>query len=63
MVVDPQVTTDSTRTNIIDNYVLEGSGVQNNNLDRLYIGNKSGSTARAYIKFATMPVGIPNKWR
>jgi len=28
VVIDPQVTTDSARTNIIDNYVLEGSGVQ-----------------------------------
>lgn len=35
MVINPQVTTDSARTNIVDNYVLEGSGVQNNNLDRL----------------------------
>ncbi|MBQ3214730.1 MAG: DNRLRE domain-containing protein [Oscillospiraceae bacterium] len=43
----------------MDNYVLEGSGVQNNNLDRLYIGNKSGHTARAYIKFNTMPA-IPS---
>ncbi|MBQ3215796.1 MAG: DNRLRE domain-containing protein, partial [Oscillospiraceae bacterium] len=59
VVIDPQVTTDSARTNIIDNYVLEGSGVQNNNLDRLYIGNKSGHAARAYIKFNTMPA-IPS---
>ena len=48
-------TTDSTQQNIIDNYVLEGSGVQNSNLNRLYIGNKSGSTARAFIQFAVMP--------
>ena len=55
VVIDPQVTTDSARTNIIDNYVLEGADVQNNNLDRLYIGNRSGGRNRAYVKFATMP--------
>jgi len=31
MVINPQVTTDSARTNIVDNYVLEGAGVQNRN--------------------------------
>lgn len=55
VVIDPVVSTSTTQQNIIDNYVLEGSGVQNNDLDRLYIGKKSGSIARAYIKFATMP--------
>ena len=49
------VATDNTQQNIIDNYVLEGSGVQNYNQDRLYIGNKSGGRAQAYIQFATMP--------
>ena len=49
-----QVTTDSARTNIIDNYVLEGADVQNNNLDRLYIGNRSGGRNRAYVRFATI---------
>ena len=39
----------------MDNYGLEGSGVQNNNLDRLYIGNRSGGRNRAYVKSATMP--------
>ena len=55
VVIDPQVTTDSARTNIVDNYVLEGADVQNNNLDRLYIGNRSGGRNRAYVRFATMP--------
>ena len=49
------MTTDSARTNIIDNYVLEGTDVQNNNLNRLYIGNRSGGRNRAYVRFATMP--------
>ena len=49
------VPTDSTQQNIIDNYVLEDAGIQNSNLDRLYIGKKSGKTARAYIQFAVMP--------
>ena len=55
VVIDPQVFVDSARSNIIDNYVLQGSGNQNNNLDRLYIGKKSGSTARAFIKYKYMP--------
>ena len=55
VVIDPQVSADTTRTNIVDNYVLEGEDVQNRNLDRLYIGNKSGKKTRAYIKYATMP--------
>ena len=55
VVIDPVVSTDRTQQNIIDNYVLEGSGVQNNNLDRLYIGKKSGKIARDYIKFSAMP--------
>ena len=55
VVIDPQVSVDTTRTNIIDNYVLEGAGVQNRNLDRLYIGNRSEGRTRAFIKYATMP--------
>ena len=55
VVIDPQVTTDTARTNIIDNYVLQGAGVQNRNLDRLYIGNRSEGLTRAFIKFDTMP--------
>lgn len=55
VVIDPELSADTTQQNIIDNYVLEGSGVQNNNLDRLYIGVKSGYKARAYIQYATMP--------
>ena len=49
------VTTDSTKSNIIDNYVLKGYGVQNKSLDRLYIGNRSAGLTRAYIQFAAMP--------
>ena len=55
VVIDPQVSVDTTRTNIIDNYVLEGAGVQNRNLDRLYIGNRSEGLTRAFIKYDTMP--------
>lgn len=55
VVIDPNVSPRSAKSNILDNYVLEGSGVQNNNLDRLYVGNKSGATARAYIKYRAMP--------
>lgn len=55
VVIDPQVSVDTTRTNIIDNYVLEGAGVQNRNLDRLYIGNRSEGRTRAFIKYDTMP--------
>ena len=49
------VTTDTTKSNIIDNYVLQGGGVQNKSLDRLYIGNRSAGLTRAYIQFAAMP--------
>lgn len=49
------VTTDTERTNIIDNFVLQGAGVQDRNLDRLYIGNRSAGLTRAFIRFATMP--------
>ena len=55
VVIDPQVSVDTTRSNIIDNYVLKGSGVQNRNLDRLYIGNRSEGLTRAFIQYATMP--------
>lgn len=55
VVIDPQVSVDTARTNIIDNYVLEGAGVQNRNLDRLYIGNRSEGLARTFIRYATMP--------
>lgn len=34
---------------------MEDSGVQNENLDRMYIGLKSGKKARAYIKYDTLP--------
>ena len=55
VVIDPQVSVDTTRNNIIDNYVLEGGGVQNRNLDRLYIGNRSEGRTRAFIQYAEMP--------
>lgn len=49
------VSPDSAQSNIIDNYVLQGYDVQNNNLDRLYIGNRSTGLTRAYIQFSVMP--------
>lgn len=55
VVIDPQVSVDTTRSNIIDNYVLKDAGVQNRNLDRLYIGNRSEGLTRAFIQYATMP--------
>lgn len=55
IVIDPQVSVDSARSNIVDNYVLQGAGNQNRNLDRLYIGQKSNSIARAFIKYDCMP--------
>ena len=54
--IDPTATTSRARSNIIDNYVSEGKGVQNYNLDRLYIGRRSGTRARAYIRYAEMPL-------
>lgn len=48
-------TTDTEQSNIIDNYVLQGAGVQDNTRDRLYIGNRSAGLTRAFIRFATMP--------
>ena len=55
VVIDPDISPSRARTNIIDNYVLEGSGNQNANLDRMYIGLRSGKIARSYIKYDTMP--------
>lgn len=55
VVIDPDVTASRVRENIIDNYVAAGLGVQNRNLDRLYIGRKSGTTVRTYLKYNTMP--------
>lgn len=49
------VSPSNAKSNIIDNYVWEGYGVQDNNGTKLYIGNKSGAKARAFIRFATMP--------
>ena len=49
------VSPNSSQSNIIDNYVWEGHGVQDNNGVKLYIGKKSGYKARAFIRFATMP--------
>ena len=53
--IDPDVSVSRVRQNIIDTYVWEGHGNQNDNLDRMYIGKKSGHIARAYIKYVTMP--------
>lgn len=57
--IDPDVSASRVRQNIIDNYVWEGHGNQDENLDRMYIGNKSGKKARAYFKYKTMPT-IPS---
>lgn len=62
VVIDPYVSPSSVQSNIFDNYVLEGSGVQNSNLDRLYVGNKSGATARAFLKYRAMPyIPVPSR--
>lgn len=53
--IDPDVSVSRVRQNIIDTYVLQDNGNQNENLDRMYIGKKSGKTARAYLKYVTMP--------
>lgn len=55
VVIDPQVSVDTARSNIIDNYVLKDAGVQNRNLDRLYIGNRPEGLTRAFIQYVTMP--------
>lgn len=60
VVIDPLIRTSDVKSNIIDNYVLEGSGVQNRNLDRLYFGKRSEGLTRAYIKFRQMPY-IPSQ--
>lgn len=41
VVIDPLIRTSDVKSNIIDNYVLAGNGVQNRNLDRLYFGKKN----------------------
>lgn len=53
--IDPDVSVSRARQNIIDTYVWEGYGNQNDNLDRMYIGKKSGKIARTYLKYKTMP--------
>lgn len=55
IVIDPDVSVSRARTNIIDNTVMEGQGNQNRNLDRLYIGRKSGACVRAFLKYDVMP--------
>lgn len=59
IVIDPDVSVSRARTNIIDNTVMEGQGNQNRNLDRLYIGQKSGARVRAFLKYDVMPT-IPS---
>ena len=60
IVIDPDFVYPSrARTNIIDNTVMEGQGNQNRNLDRLYIGKKSGACVRAFLKYDVMPT-IPS---
>ena len=49
------VTAGRETTNILDNFVWEGHGVQSSTGLRLYIGSRSGYTAWTYIQFATMP--------
>ena len=49
------VTAGRETTNILDNFVWEDHGVQSSTGLRLYIGSRSGYTARTYIQFATMP--------
>ena len=60
VVIDPLIRTSDVKSNIIDNYVLEGNGVQNRNLDRLYFGKRTNGIARTYIKFRQMPY-IPSQ--
>lgn len=55
VVIDPGATPSNAQRNIIDNFVKEGQGVQNNNLDRLYIGKKDGCVVRSYIRYQQMP--------
>lgn len=59
IVIDPDITVSRAKTNIIDNTVMEGQGNQNRNLDRLYIGKKSGARVRAFLKYDVMPT-IPS---
>lgn len=59
IVIDPDVSVSRARTNIIDNTVMEGQGNQNRNLDRLYIGQKSGARVRAFLKYDVLPT-IPS---
>lgn len=59
IVIDPDVSASRAKTNIIDNTVMEGQGNQNRNLDRLYIGRKSGACVRAFLKYDVMPT-IPS---
>ncbi len=55
VIIDPDISVDRTRTNIIDNFVMEGSGNQDRNLDRLYIGKKDGSVVRTFLRYDTLP--------
>ncbi len=55
VVIDPDVTVNRAHANIIDNYVLEGSGVQNLNSSLMYIGNYGGNAARIFLRYATLP--------
>jgi len=57
--IDPQVTTSTDPQIIIDNYVMENSGVQNYTLDRLLIGMRNGNRTRTFVKFSSMPT-IPS---
>ena len=53
------VTAGRDTTNILDNFVWKDHGVQSSTGLRLYIGSRSGYTARTYIQFVTMKTLYP----
>ncbi len=55
IVIDPDITVNLAHTNIIDNYVWESYGVQNNNSSLLFMGNYGGHPARVFLRYAALP--------
>lgn len=57
---DPSITTSEYKSNITDTYVMQGNTTNHSSQQTMYVGVKSGSVCRTYIKIGTLPAIDPS---
>jgi hypothetical protein len=57
---DPSITTSEYNSNITDTYVMQGDTANHSSQQTMYVGVKSGSVCRTYIKIGTLPAIDPS---